>query len=56
MIEVYNQAMVEFESGDVIYVEKFGEVELRTHNLFGRQSGTNGSLWVFFTRILWRCN
>ena len=29
MIEVYNQAMVEFESGDVIYAgKKFGEVEL----------------------------
>ena len=29
MIEVYNQAMVEFENGDVIYAgKKFGEVEL----------------------------
>ena len=38
MIEVYNQAMEEFEKGDVIYAgKKFSEAEFYIHNLFGLQ-------------------
>ena len=55
MIEVYNQAMTEFERGDVIFAgKKFGEVELLYPSIYmGSSSCSYVSVWIFFSRILW---
>ena len=54
MIEIYNEAMEEFEKGDVIFAgKKFNEAELLSTIYLGTKSCFDVSIWSFFTGLLY---